>query len=464
MYYRKYRPQIIADLDNEHIRQTLGKALLENNWAQAYLLTGPRGTGKTTTARLIAKIVNCEKRKKGDEPCNKCDSCLAITNGNALDVVEIDAASNRGIDEIRQLRERVKLAPASLKYKVYIIDEVHMLTTEAFNALLKTLEEPPAHVIFVLATTDVHKLPQTIISRCQHFNFHESSLDETVHALKRVVREEKLAIDESVLIQIAKDAEGSFRDAHKLLEQATNLTEKVTMAEWEKIRPGFSNRELGDFLDLLAGGQKQKLLALIEDYVRSGRRVRDLHHRLIGHLSEVLVDRFDPSKEKRLARLPTEQISELIRRLIESLELARLSPLPQVPLELVVAGWAASAEPSAGDAVAQASQAPAPPVSKQSPEDYIVSDNLEPADEEIAKWAQILAAIKPQNHSLVAFLRAAKPAGKTGGTVVIEVFYKFHKEKLEEKKNRDVIEKVISDIMGRETKIKFTLGAKNSKS
>jgi DNA polymerase-3 subunit gamma/tau len=195
MYYRKYRSQTIAEIDNSEIRETLGKSLLENKFSQAYLLVGTRGSGKTSMARLIAKVVNCTGRKLGEEPCNKCESCVAITDGRSLDVVEIDAASNTGVDDIRDLREKVKLAPVQGKFKIYIIDEVHMLSTSAFNALLKTLEEPPEHVIFVLATTDPQKLPETIVSRCLVYDFKTASKEELVRSLSRVVAGEKIKVD-----------------------------------------------------------------------------------------------------------------------------------------------------------------------------------------------------------------------------------------------------------------------------
>ncbi len=210
MYYTKYRPQKIADLDNLHIKETLGAALLSNHFAHAYLLTGPRGSGKTTTARLIAKIVNCTDRKPGEEPCGHCFSCKDISLGRSMDVLEIDAASNRGIDEIRALREKVKMAPSAGKYKIYIIDEVHMLTTEAFNALLKTLEEPPEHVIFVLATTEFAKVPGTIVSRCQHFQFGPATAQEIAACLEKIVKDEKLEVEPAVLGKIYIASLGSF--------------------------------------------------------------------------------------------------------------------------------------------------------------------------------------------------------------------------------------------------------------
>src|SRR6266480_4765989 len=208
VFYRKYRPQCIDDLDSSTVRETL-HAVLQKNIPHAFLFTGPKGLGKTSTARIIAKVVNCEKRKKGlIEPCNECDQCVAITSGTNVDILEIDAASNRGIDEIRELKEKIRLAPVSAQKKVYIIDEVHMLTTEAFNALLKTLEEPPEHAMFILCTTEQAKVPETIVSRCFHIAFKKATDEELVRSFKRIVSGEKLKADDEALMAIARMADG----------------------------------------------------------------------------------------------------------------------------------------------------------------------------------------------------------------------------------------------------------------
>jgi DNA polymerase-3 subunit gamma/tau len=217
--YRKWRPQTFKDIIGQrHITKTLINAISLNRISHAYIFSGPRGVGKTTTARILAKSLNCLKGPT-PQPCNKCERCIRITDGYSMDVIEIDGASNNGVDSIRELRNKVNFAPAEGKYKIYIIDEVHMLSQGAFNALLKTLEEPPSHVIFIFATTDPHKIPSTILSRCQWFNFRRISLEDIVAKLKMIAKDEKLKIDDKILNMIARSSTGSMRDAESTLDQ-----------------------------------------------------------------------------------------------------------------------------------------------------------------------------------------------------------------------------------------------------
>jgi DNA polymerase-3 subunit gamma/tau len=228
---RKWRPQRFEDVvGQEHITSTLKNAIKEKRIAHAYLFTGPRGVGKTTTARILAKTLNCEN-SKNSEPCNECEMCMSIQSSQLIDIIEIDGASNRGIDEIRSLRDSVKYAPTRGKYKVYIIDEVHMLTKESFNAFLKTLEEPPEHIIFIFATTDVHKVPLTIISRCQRYDFRRIQLDKIKETLKMIADEEKIKIDDKTLTIIAKKADGALRDAESYFDQVVAFSKGKIDAE-----------------------------------------------------------------------------------------------------------------------------------------------------------------------------------------------------------------------------------------
>ncbi len=272
--YRKYRPQRFDEIKGQsHIKRLLKNAIMENKIAHAYLFAGPRGTGKTTTARILAKALNCESRD-GYEPCNKCESCRRITNGSSLDVIEMDAASNRGIDEVRNIREKVNYVPTEGKYKVYIIDEVHMLTREAFNALLKTLEEPPSHVIFILATTEIEKLPETILSRCQVLEFKRLPSKIIMEYLNEVAEKEKISISEDALKMISDKANGSMRDAISILEQvSTYIADKKEIDVEDVIEvSGEVKREVIErFVDIVLNGRAEELLRELDVLFESGK-------------------------------------------------------------------------------------------------------------------------------------------------------------------------------------------------
>jgi DNA polymerase III subunit gamma/tau len=287
---RKWRPQTFSEVvGQEHITETLKKAVEKNRVAHAYLFAGPRGCGKTTTARLLAKIINCEK-PNGAEPCNACSSCEAITAGRHLDVIEIDGASNRGIDEIRDLREKISYAPSQGRSKIYIIDEVHMLTPQAFNALLKTLEEPPVHVYLVFATTEPHKVPSTILSRCQRFNFKRLELKEISSQLEKICTLEKIAFEGEALTLISRRAEGSMRDGESLLDQCLAASEgSVDLALVRRVLGLVDSQLVIDLLRAVGGRDRKGALAIVDRAVDSGLDLEEFFLAYVEGLRNLLV-------------------------------------------------------------------------------------------------------------------------------------------------------------------------------
>lgn len=334
MIYRKYRPKTFKELTGQkHIVQTLQGALLSDNVGHAYLFTGARGTGKTTTARLLAKTVNCEKRTPTQvEPCDNCSSCNAISLGNAMDLIEIDAASNRGIDEIRNIKESAQVAASSSRYKVFIIDEVHMLTTAAFNALLKTLEEPPSHIIFILATTEVHKVLDTILSRVQRFDFKKISREDIVDKLRRVAKNEKLSIDTPSLDMVAQYANGSLRDAEsaltKLIAYAGNDIKENTVSEILGIVP---NKVHESLLELIKKRDAKSAIDEITTIHESGVNLEHFAKQFIQYVRNLLVSTLEGSPREN-----TTELVKIITRFTQAMSDLKYSPIPSLPLELAI--------------------------------------------------------------------------------------------------------------------------------
>lgn len=455
MLYRTYRPQKFSELVGlEAVKGTLLNQVKEKKVGHAYLFAGPRGTGKTSTARILAKAINCEKPKKG-EPCCRCRVCKQIQEGRFVDLIEIDAASNRGIDDIRALREKVRLAPSSANFKVYIVDEAHMLTPPAFNALLKTLEEPPAHAIFILATTEPHKLPDTIRSRCQRFNFERASVALIVERLKDIIKKEGVKITDEELEQIAKAAGGGFRDAETLLEQILTGGQKV-----EEL-VGFAQvSDLGVFFDHLIASRASEALFFINNLYNKGVEMESLAVRILEYLRDILLikagvgdELVDVGKEqygilqKQAGGLTPARLDGMINKFTQAYEFIAQAAIPTLPLEVAVVEVSRQALPAGRQELEvkkQEGRKPSRPASK-------------PVEQPSDHWLQIMAVVKPLNHSVEALLRSCRLGKVTARTVTIQALYDFHKEKLEDPKNKTILEQAVKQIYGKPLKIKVEL-------
>ena len=503
VFYRKYRPQKIEDLDSDNVRERLTSIFSSKNIPHAFLFTGPKGLGKTSTARIIAKIVNCEKLS-GVEPCDKCNQCVSVTNGTNFDVLEIDAASNRGIDEIRDLREKIRLAPMKASKKVYIIDEVHMLTAEAFDALLKTLEEPPAHALFILCTTEPHKVPQTIVSRCTHITFSKATTEELVRSFSRIVKAEKIKIDKEVLQEIAKLSDGSFRDGVKILEELVVEAKsgEITKKTLEKTHKTSSlDLFIIEFLKNVKERDAKKTLEVIRKISNQGVDIKYFMEKLIEELHENLLAKIGvEGKGEENIDMEISEIKNLVEILGKAYSELRNAVLPELPLELaviefceesssslrsqaaIVRGPVAREESSSSlrshSQFGESSDASAPAklgarsapqtLMKTSPHDNAPREDSESGSKArqttIAQRTggaktflqELIEEVKPHNHSIAGVLRGCT-AEINGANIVIKTGYKFHKEKLEEAKTIEVIEKVAGQIIGKKVRVSVIL-------
>ena len=353
--YNKYRPKEFSTVLGQDYTVTVLKNSVElNKISHAYLFAGPKGTGKTTLARIFAKAVNCENPKKG-EPCGKCNSCQLVVSNQNLDVVEIDAASHMGVDDVRELKENINTAPFALKYKVYIIDEAHMLSKGAFNALLKSLEEPPSFVIFILATTEIHKIPPTIISRCQRFDFKRITNEQIVSKLDKIAQEEKVKVSRRALMQIATVSEGGMRDAESLFDQIINLDQdkRITSKEVRDILGTPNTEKFYGLIQAMADKNAREGFQIITELAYGGYDIKNYLEHLINYSRDILILKINPEEQEKLLadkltkenfrklikltkRLELNFIGKMILELIMAKNLVDDSPLPHLPLELAL--------------------------------------------------------------------------------------------------------------------------------
>ena len=452
--YRKYRSQTFADLvGQDAASRALQGAIISGRVAHAYLFSGSRGTGKTSAARLLAKSLNCTGRPRNSaEPCNVCQSCLEMTAGTALDLIEIDAASNRGIDEIRDLREKVNLAPALGPYKVYIIDEAHMLTEPAFNALLKTLEEPPAHVVFVLCTTDAQKIPLTVIGRCQQFVFRRHSEEQIIDRLSYIAKAEKVSVDPEAMQLIARTAQGSMRDAVGLLDQLVPLASGPISLESARSLLGIADpRVLDALLDHVLAGRAAEALAELNRIYSAGAELRQVVRGLMEGCRDRLVSalsRHDQFTARRLSNvldallhLDGEVRRHAEPRFLVEATLARLAveagdvstqPVPEMTSPVAAVQGPPAAQPAAPPAAVPAATSP-------------------PRGEEIAGWGQVLERL---NRTVRAVYLDAQPE-VDGSTLVLWFRYGFHHKKAQEQSPQ--LLPLVREWLGKDVKIDYRL-------
>lgn len=469
--YHKHRPQTFSSVvGQDHIIETLKNQILQDKVAHAYLFSGPRGVGKTTTARLLAKAVNCPRKKGSAEPDNESPEAKEINESRSIDVIEIDAASHTGVDNVRQnIIENAQFKPTKLPYKVFIIDEVHMLSTAAFNALLKTLEEPPAHVIFILATTELHKLPVTIVSRCQRFAFKTVPKEVIINHLQDIAQQEDVTVDQEVLARIAKKSEGCVRDAISLFDQAMAVGgKKITTDTVQLILPRADIELQLDFLAALAKKDTQAALSLISALVQSGASLTQFAAEL-GELAracmmhainkDIVVQELDFTKDhlQRIEEItntvdPKDMVT-LIDLINTRSQQIKTAPLPQLPLELVVVAW-----------TGETGTVPTtPPKQEALPEETVVeqknsahsaSGSPPPAEKKtsishediMSSWTEALQKIDAAHTSLGFIVKSATIQSMSENTLTLEVPYTFHQERLMARDSKSHIESILNSV------------------
>lgn len=482
-FYRKWRPAAFDEVvGQEHVIKTIQNALASGRIAHAYLFSGPRGTGKTTTARLVAKALNCTNPDPHQRPDNTCPNCLGVNEGNFLDLIEIDAASNTGVDNIRDLRDKINFSPSEGQYKIYIIDEVHMLSMGAFNALLKTLEEPPAHAIFILATTELHKVPLTVASRCQKHTFRRIPAAEVVRRLQEIVDNEHLQVEPAVLETVARQATGSLRDAISLLDQlVVSPDEPVTLDGALAVLGTASGQAVQDLTDAIADSDSAHGLDLINSVVDNGADPRQFARQLVDYVRGLLLIRLGnaslvetsvgPETRKVMQAQAAKFEPAKLLQVIKAFNIAadqRGGWISQLPLELAfveclrsvpafeTAPVAAAVPTRAAAPVAEGAPRPVPASSAQSAESASASPAkpLAQLGDVVGKWKQIILASKRHHTSLPALLEWCKPVDVQGDTVTLGFKNDVLLQKASDGKMRMGIENALKDVMGAPLKVK----------
>ncbi|MBI5413784.1 DNA polymerase III subunit gamma/tau [Candidatus Peregrinibacteria bacterium] len=470
--YSKYRPQNFANLvGQEHIRLTILHEIQKGTVSHAYLFAGPRGTGKTSTARLIAKSLNCEKRNAEGEPCDTCSMCTGVKDGSLIDVIEIDAASNRGIEEIRDLKEKIQFAPTRAKSKTYIMDEIHMLTKEAFNALLKTLEEPPENVYFILCTTEVHKIPETIISRCQRFDFKRIDVKTIMTRLNYIAQMEKIEAEDAAIEMIARHVEGGMRDAIGLFEQM--MIDGKLLVEHVRSHLGITGHQtVLTLLDVLGKKDVSKAIHLVNEVHREGYDLSSFVREILECLRERLISGIQQGNSDASIWLA------MIGHFEEARDMLRNTVIPQLPLEIAVIKICekdgsiteeiqevAEVKKAVKQAVKVEPAKPrieAKPVMEGEPAETAAEEKTATAIKQeyemegiMKHWPRVLERVQPP--SLKRSLSDAKTEETAKDTVTLTFGSRFHMEKVNTIENKSKIESAINQIFGKTVTVKLSL-------
>ncbi len=478
--YRKYRPQLFEDVvEQQTVVRILQEALKQKKIAHAYLFAGPKGTGKTSIARIFAKGLNCEKGPT-PTPCMKCTQCLTITNGTNLDVIEIDAASNRGIDEIRDLKEKVQYAPVSARYKVYIIDEAHMLTMQAFNALLKTLEEPPHNVVFILATTEPQKIPPTIISRCERFYFKPISLKGLTNKVKEVAEKEGVEITDGAALLIARFATGSLRNALSLLDQAITVFNKIDENGIRELIGVPKDELLKNFLDTIIKKEPDSALSIVRDIEQSGKDGKIFVTEFLNYLQKLLDGKIlgfselmtgiDPSfvefMKEQSKYVSTKKIVEISFEFANLLSNMHLFPDQFFPIKLAalrsmefeeITGELTSQEEKPTpytESHVENAKAVSTPISEKKKEDEAVSESIS-LDLIKSQWKNVLDEVKSKDKPLHAILERVSPVEVKDDIIVLLAEKKFYLSILKIEKNIKILSDAIFRVLGKHYRVKY---------